>query len=128
MLHLLGDVCLVRRLVEFVTATTELMDAMILKTQLRVRTETEIGIETESLIIQLWQLRISIAIIVIALTSASLPISINARLVVIGYQGDIARRHIIKRVGTTLRHESMSEGCRIADRFLGDDVDGSADG
>ena len=128
MLCLLCDICLVRSLVEFVTATTELMDAMILEAQLGVRTETEVGVEAERLVVQLWQLGVAIAIIVITLTSASLSISINARLVVVGYQRDIARRHIIKRIRTSLRHECMTEGCRIADRFLGDDIDGSTDG
>ncbi len=128
MLCLLCYVCLVRRLVEFVAATTELMDTVILEAQLGIGAKTEIRIETESLIVQLWQLCISISIIVITLTSASLPISINTRLVVIGHQRDIARRHVIERVSAAHRHKGMSEGSRIANRLLGDDVDGAADG
>ena len=77
---------------------------------------------------QLWHLGISISIMIIALAGARLPISIHARLVVIGYQRHIAHRNIVKRIGSALRHKGVSEGSRIADRFLGNDVDGSTDG
>ena len=40
--YLLGDIRLVRHTVEFVTSTTELIDAMILHGQPRIRTQFEV--------------------------------------------------------------------------------------
>ena len=65
---------------------------------------------------------------VITLSGASLSICIHARLVVISHQRDIARRHVVERISSTLRHECMAEGSRIACWLLGDDVDGAAYG
>ena len=65
---------------------------------------------------------------VVALPVARLTVSINAGLVVVGDQGDVARAHIVETVGAAYRHEGVAEGGRIANRFLGDDVDGSANG
>ena len=65
---------------------------------------------------------------IIALSGAILSIGIYSGLVVVGHQRYVARRHVVKRTRSALRHEGVSEGGRIADRFLGDDVDGSTDG
>ena len=128
MFYLLCNISNMGYLVELVAATAKLMDAVILKAQLGERAETKIRVETERLAFQLWQLRVAVAVMVIALAGACLPIGIDACLVVISYQRHIARRHVVERVGLALRHEGVAEGSRIADRLLGYDVDGSADG
>lgn len=53
-LHLLCDVRFVWCLFEPVAATSEFMYAVILKTQFGVRVETEVGVESESLVVQFW--------------------------------------------------------------------------
>ena len=115
-------------LVEFVATTAEFVNAVILETKLRIRTEAEIGIETECLVVQFRQLRVAIAIMVITLSGAVLTVGVYTSLVVVGHQRDIARSHIVKAVRTALRHECMAEGSRIARWLLGDDVDGAAYG
>ena len=70
MLHLLGDVCLVRRLIEFVTATAELMYAVILKAQLGVGAKSEVRVKTEGLALQFGQFGVSVAVVVVALACA----------------------------------------------------------
>ena len=65
---------------------------------------------------------------VITLSGAGLTVGIYTSLVVVGHQRDIARRHVVERISSTLRHECMAEGSRIARWLLGDDVDGAAYG
>ena len=128
MLHLLGDVRLVRRQIEFVATAAELMYAVILKTQFGVGVKSEVGVKAEGLALQFGQFGVSVAVVVVALACACLSVGIYASLVVVGNQRHVSGRYVIERVGTTLRHECMSEGCRIAYGLLCDDIDGSADG
>ena len=127
-LHLLGDVSLVGSQVETVAAASELVYAVILQAQLRVGAQTQIGVETERLVLQLWHLGISVAVVVVALTCARLSVGVYAGLVVVGDERDVARGYVVEAVRPAHRHQRMSEGSRVAHGFLGDDVDGAADG
>lgn len=97
MVCLFGDIGLVGSLVELVSATAILMDGAVLEAQFGIGAEAEVGVEAEGLAPQFGQFGVAIAIVVIALAGSRLAEGIDAGLVVIGDERDIARGHIVER-------------------------------
>lgn len=124
-LGLLGDVGLVGRTVEQVTATAELLQMVVLEGQLGVGTGLEEGTEAYGLVAQLGQLGEAVAVVVEAAALAVLPEDIDARLVVVGHQRGVHRRIVVERREASYTHNRMSQLGGVAQGFLGDDVDGT---
>ena len=97
MVCLLGDIGLMGSLVELVAATAILMDGAVLEAQFGIGAEAEVGVEAEGLAPQFGQLGVAIAVVVIALAGSRLAEGIDAGLVVVGDERDIARGHIVER-------------------------------
>ena len=127
-LGLLGDVGLVGRTVEQVTATAELLQMVVLEGQLGVGTGLEEGTEAYGLVAQLGQFGEAVAVVVEAATLAVLPEDIEARLVVVGHQRGVHRRIVVERREASYAHNRMSQLGGVAQGFLGDDVDGTRNG
>ena len=97
MVCLLGDIGLMGSLVELVATTAILMDGAVLEAQFGIGAEAEVGVETKGLAPQFGQFGVAIAVVVIALTGSRLAEGIDAGLVVVGDERDIARGHIVER-------------------------------
>ncbi len=94
---LFGDIGLVGSLVELVATTAILMDGAVLEAQFGIGAEAEVRVEAEGLASQFGQFGVAIAVVVIALAGSRLAEGIDAGLVVVGDERDIARGHIVER-------------------------------
>ena len=127
-LGLLGDVGLVRRTVEQIATTAEFLQMMVFKGQFGVSTRLEIRTETNCLVTQLGQLSKAVAVVIESTALAVLSKDVNTCLMVIGHQRSVHGRIVVEHRKAAHAHNGMSQLGRVAQRFFGNDVDGSRNG
>ena len=116
------------RLFHEIAATAELVDAMVFHGEARVGAEAQEGVEAKGLVLHSGQFGVSVAIVVIGITVAYLPIQEDASLAVVRYQGGIGCGDVLKGGTAPNVHECVSHLGRVVQGILGDDIDGAAYG
>ena len=99
---------------------------MVLESQLGIIAGLQVGTESEGLRLQLTQLRVAIAIMVVRGTVAALPKEVDTRLMIVRHQRGVHGRIIIRTASPDHRQRMGNLG-RVAHRFLRDDIDRTGD-
>ena len=127
-LQLLGDVGVVRLLLEQVAAAAELVGVVKLQREARVDVRLEEGAEAQRATVEHGQLRVAVAVVVVARAVACLAEEGDAQAAVVAHHGAVEVRRVLKRVQAAQSARLVREGGGVACRFAGDDVDRARDG
>ena len=101
---------------------------MVFHGEARVGAEAQEGVEAKGLVLHARQFGVSVAIVVICIAVAYLPVQEDASLAVVRYQGGIGCGDVLKGGTAPDVHECVSHLGRVVQGILGDNIDGTANG